>query len=195
MLAHYMKDEGFTHGLLNGDIHTANQMAAGLESRNQAKTFIYALLYGAGDAKLGTVVGGNAEDGGRLRQSFFDNLPAFKVLKDRVSRASKRGYLKGLDGRKLFVRSEHAALNTLLQGAGAIVMKKALVLLNDKMSGMDAHFVANVHDEWQIEVHASVSQRVGELGVEAIEQAGLDFNLRCGLTGEYNVGNNWADTH
>jgi len=195
MLAHYMNDEGFTYELLNGDIHTANQMAAGLESRNQAKTFIYALLYGAGDAKLGTVVGGNADDGGRLRQSFFDNLPAFKVLKDRVARAAKRGYLKGLDGRKLFVRSEHAALNTLLQGAGAIVMKKALVLLNDKMSGMDAHFVANVHDEWQIEALEDVSQRVGELGVEAIEQAGLEFNLRCSLTGEYQIGDSWSETH
>ena len=74
-------------------------------------------------------------------------------------------------------------------------MKKALVLLNDKLSGMDAHFVANVHDEWQIEAHESVSQRVGELGVEAIEQAGLDFNLRCGLTGEYQIGDSWSETH
>jgi DNA polymerase I-like protein with 3'-5' exonuclease and polymerase domains len=195
MLAHYMDDEDFTYELLNGDIHTANQMAAGLESRPQAKTFIYALLYGAGDAKLGSVVGGDANDGGRLRQSFFDNLPAFKVLKDRVSRAAKRGYLKGLDKRKLFVRSEHAALNTLLQGAGAIVMKQALVNLQESIKDLDAHFVANVHDEWQIEAHKDVADKVGELGVAAIEQAGKDFYLKCELTGEYNVGNNWADTH
>lgn len=195
MLAHYMDDEGFTYELLNGDIHTANQMAAGLESRPQAKTFIYALLYGAGDAKLGSVVGGDAKDGGRLRQSFFDNLPAFKNLKDRVARAAKRGYLKGLDKRKLFVRSEHAALNTLLQGAGAIVMKQALVNLQESIKDLDAHFVANVHDEWQIEAHKDVADKVGELGVAAIEQAGKDFYLKCELTGEYNVGNNWADTH
>ena len=195
MLAHYMDDEDFTYELLNGDIHTANQMAAGLESRPQAKTFIYALLYGAGDAKLGSVVGGDAKDGGRLRQSFFDNLPAFKHLKDRVSRAAKRGYLKGLDKRKLFVRSEHAALNTLLQGAGAIVMKQALVNLQESIKDLDAHFVANVHDEWQIEAHKDIADKVGELGVAAIEQAGKDFYLKCELTGEYNVGNNWADTH
>ena len=195
MLAHYMDDEGFTYELLNGDIHTANQMAAGLESRPQAKTFIYALLYGAGDAKLGSVVGGDANDGGRLRQSFFDNLPAFKVLKDRVSRAAKRGYLKGLDKRKLFVRSEHAALNTLLQGAGAIVMKQALVNLQESIKDLDAHFVANVHDEWQIEAHKDVADKVGELGVAAIEQAGKDFYLKCELTGEYSVGTSWADTH
>ena len=195
MLAHYMNDEGFTYELLNGDIHTANQIAAGLESRPQAKTFIYALLYGAGDAKLGSVVGGDAKDGGRLRQSFFDNLPAFKHLKDRVAGAAKRGYLKGLDKRKLFVRSEHAALNTLLQGAGAIVMKQAVVNLQETMKDLDAYFVANVHDEWQIEAHKDVADKVGELGVAAIEQAGRDFNLKCELTGEYNVGNSWADTH
>ena len=195
MLAHYMDDEDFTYELLNGDIHTANQMAAGLESRPQAKTFIYALLYGAGDAKLGSVVGGDAKDGGRLRQSFFDNLPAFKNLKDRVARAAERGYLKGLDKRKLFVRSEHSALNTLLQGAGAVIMKQALVNLQESIKDLDAHFVANVHDEWQIEVRADLADKVGELGVAAIEQAGRDFNLKCQLTGEYNVGNNWADTH
>ena len=195
MLAHYMDDEGFTYELLNGDIHTANQVAAGLKSRPQAKTFIYALLYGAGDAKLGTVVGGNAKDGARLRQSFFDNRPAFKHLKDRVARASQRGYLKGLDKRKLFVRSEHAALNTLLQGAGAIVMKQALVNLQENIKDLDAHFVANVHDEWQIEAHKDVADKVGELGILAIEKAGRDFNLKCELTGEYSVGTSWADTH
>ena len=195
MLAHYMDDEEFTYELLNGDIHTANQMAAGLKSRSQAKTFIYALLYGAGDAKLGSVVGGNAKDGGRLRQSFFDNLPAFKNLKDRVARAAERGYLKGLDKRKLFVRSEHSALNTLLQGAGAVIMKQALVNMQESIKDLDAHFVANVHDEWQIEVREDLADEVGKLGVAAIEQAGRDFNLKCQLTGEYNVGNNWADTH
>jgi len=195
MLAHYMDDEDFTYELLNGDIHTANQMAAGLESRPQAKTFIYALLYGAGDAKLGSVVKGNATDGARLRQSFFDNLPAFKTLKDRVARAAKRGYLKGLDKRKLFVRSEHAALNTLLQGAGAIVMKQALVNLQESIKDLDAHFVANVHDEWQIEAHKDIADKVGQLGVAAIQQAGKDFYLKCELTGEYSVGSSWADTH
>ena len=195
MLAHYMNDEGFTYELLNGDIHTANQNAAGLESRPQAKTFIYALLYGAGDAKLGSVVGGDAKDGGRLRQSFFDNLPAFKNLKDRVAGAARRGYLKGLDKRKLFVRSEHAALNTLLQGAGAIVMKQAVVNLQETIKDLDAYFVANVHDEWQIEAHKDVADKVGELGIAAIEKAGNDFNLKCTLTGEYSVGSNWYETH
>ena len=143
------------------------------------------------------MVGGNAKDGTRLRERFFDNLPAFKTLKDRVARASKKGYLKGLDGRKLFVRSEHSALNTLLQGAGAIVMKEALSVLNKslKAEGITNCFVANVHDEWQIEIKEELADRVGILGVKAIEQAGRNLDLKCELTGEYNVGDNWAETH
>jgi len=109
MLAHYMNDEEYTNEILNGDIHTANQELAKLESRDKAKTFIYALMYGAGDEKLGKVVGGSTADGKRARQYFFDNKPTFKSLRDRVQRASAKKYLKGLDGRKLYVRNQHSA--------------------------------------------------------------------------------------
>ena len=195
MLAHYLNDEGYTNEILNGDIHTANQKLAGLQSRDQAKTFIYALLYGAGDAKLGTVAGRGREAGKRLRQSFFDNLPSFKALTGRVQREAADGYVKGLDGRKLTVRSAHAALNTLLQGAGAITMKQAMILLDGKLKHIDAKFVANVHDEWQIECHESVADQVGKLGVESIIEAGKLLNLNCPLDGDYNVGDNWSETH
>ena len=197
MLAHYMKDEDFKNEILHGDIHSTNQRLAGLESRDQAKTFIYALLYGAGDAKLGSVVGGNKRDGSELRKRFFDNLPAFKHLKDTVGRAASKGFLKGLDGRKLYVRSEHAALNTLLQSAGAIVMKQAMLGLNQliKLNTLDAHFVCNVHDEWQLEVKESVADSTGQLGVDAIRQSGKELELFCPLDGEYKIGDNWSDTH
>ncbi len=197
MLAHYMKDEDFKNEILHGDIHSANQRLAGLESRNQAKTFIYALLYGAGDEKLGSVVGGNRRDGTKLRKHFFDNLPAFKHLKDAVGRAASKGFLKGLDGRKLYVRSEHAALNTLLQSAGAIVMKHAMINLHRdiKLNTLDAHFVCNVHDEWQIEVLEKQADFVGQLGVDAIRRTGEELELFCELDGEYKVGANWSETH
>ena len=195
MLAHYMNDEDYTNEILNGDIHTANQKLAGLESRNQAKTFIYALLYGAGDERLGSVAGGGRNAGRKLRKSFISNLPSFAHLKNRIGRAAAKGYLKALDGRKLHVRSQHSALNTLLQGAGAIVMKQALVILNDKIKDLDAHFVANVHDEWQIEVREDQAEQVGKLGVEAIREAGEVLELKCPLDGEYNIGDNWSETH
>ena len=197
MLAHYMKDEDYTNEIINGDIHTANQRLAGLESRNQAKTFIYALLYGAGDEKLGSVAGGGRTTGKKLRESFLNNLPSFAALKDRVSNASSRGYLTGLDGRRLQVRSEHSALNTLLQAAGAIVMKKALVILDDyaKLWKLDYKIIGNIHDEVQSEVAEKDAEKFGWLAVECLKAAGLEFNLRCPLDGEYKVGTTWADTH
>ena len=195
MLAHYMDDGEYTNEIINGDIHTHNQRIAGLESRSQAKTFIYALLYSAGDPRLGTVVGGGRDAGARLRKLFFDNLPAFKTLKDRVGRASKKGYIKGLDGRKLIVRSQHAALNTLLQGAGALAMKRALILFSEYIKDLDAQCVANVHDEWQVESKAEHAEEVGRLGVQAIQDAGTAFKLNCPLDGEYKIGDNWYETH
>jgi DNA polymerase-1 len=197
MLAHYMDDKEFTDVLLTEDIHTRNQMAAGLETRPQAKTFIYAFLYGAGDAKIGTIVGGSAKDGSRLKQRFLRNTPALENLRERVGRASGRGYLRGLDGRRLHVRSEHAALNTLLQAAGAIVMKKALVLLDDyaQQWNLNYKFIGNIHDEVQTEVSEKHAEKFGYLAVECLKAAGLAFDLRCPLDGEYKVGNTWAETH
>ena len=197
MLAHYMNDKEFTDVLLTDDIHTRNQMAAGLETRPQAKTFIYAFLYGAGDAKIGTIVGGSARDGADLKQRFLRNTPSLESLRERVIRASGRGYLTGLDGRKLRVRSEHAALNTLLQAAGAIVMKKALVILDvyAKQWNLDYKLIGNIHDEVQSEVATDQAEKYGWLAVECLKAAGVEFNLRCPLDGEYKVGTTWAETH
>jgi len=198
MLAHYMNDDAYTNEVVSGDIHTANQTAAGLQTRNQAKTFIYAFLYGAGSAKIGTVVGGSAKEGQKLIDNFLRNTPKLQRLRKAVADAyAKRGRLPGLDGRKLLVRSEHSALNTLLQGAGAIVMKKAVVILHKRLNRAKIwhQFVANVHDEWQIECKEADAETVGQYGVESIAQAGVEFKMNCPLAGEYKVGNNWKETH
>ena len=197
MLAHFMDDKNYTKEILEGDIHTANMKAAGLTDRDQAKTFIYAFLYGAGPAKIGQIVGGGEREGKRLIDSFLKNTPALQKLKDKVSRLAEKEWLPGLDGRRLIVRSQHAALNTLLQGAGAIVMKQALIMLNRKLihANMDARFVANVHDEWQIETTEQDAETVGHFAVQSIRQAGIRLNLRCPLDGEFKVGLNWAATH
>ena len=203
MLAHYMEDEDYVRAVVEGqkedgtDIHTKNQIAAGLKTRDQAKTFIYALLYGAGPGKIGLVVGGSEREGKRLIETFLANTPALEKLRTKVSRNAEKGWLKGLDGRHLQIRSAHAALNTLLQGAGAIVMKKALVLLDRKIKAMklDAKFVANVHDEWQIEVAEKDADMVAAMGIQSIRQAGQKFKLNCPLDGEANIGYTWGDTH
>ena len=197
LLAHYMADEDYINEIINGDIHTTNQNLAGLKSRDEAKTFIYALIYGAGDEKIGSIVNGNRAEGKRLRERFLNSNTAFSNLKNRVDRAAEKKYLKGLDGRKIFLRHKHAALNTLLQGGGAIAMKKAMCFLQAliNLNGVDAKFVANIHDEWQIQVKESQADFVGELGVKSIEKAGEHYNMRCPLTGEYKIGDSWYETH
>jgi len=198
MLAHYMDDEGYTNEIINGDIHETNQRLAKLKSRNQAKTFIYALCYGAGNAKLGSIIGGSSRAGKQLREQFFDSNPSFKALTNRVDRAASKGYLKGLDGRKIILRHQHSALNTLLQGGGAIAMKKGLMLLNEALESSDktdVKIVANIHDEWQIEVPEHDAEWVGKVAVKCIEEAGDFFNMRCPLTGEYKIGDSWNETH
>jgi len=198
MLAHYMNDEGYTNEILTGDIHTANQLAAGLETRDQAKTFIYAFLYGAGDAKIGSIAGGSAATGKKLKEQFLSNTPALKELRERIiHNAEVRGHLLGLDGRKLIIRSSHAAVNTLLQSAGAIIMKKALTLLEKYaiINTIEFKLVGNIHDEIQAEVPEEQADKFGWLAVDCIRAAGKEFNLNCPLDGNYKIGNNWKETH
>ncbi|MGY5979085.1 DNA polymerase [Stenotrophomonas pavanii] len=204
-LAHFMaKHDGgeYAKVILEGDIHSVNQAAAGLPTRDNAKTFIYAFLYGAGDAKLGSIVGKGRQAGAKLRSKFLAGLPALeKLVRGVKKRAAEKGYLIGLDGRKLHIRSDHAALNTLLQSAGALVMKKALVILDADLQaaglvpGVHYEFLANVHDEWQIEVDEDKAQFVGKTAQAAIRKAGDHFGFRCPLDGEFKIGRNWAETH
>ena len=203
MLAHSMKDEDYVRTVCEGsskdgtDVHTVNQRAAGLASRDNAKTFIYAFLYGAGDAKIGSIVGGSARDGTKLKAKFLAQTPALAKLLERVSKQAAKGWVPGLDGRRIWVRSEHAALNSLLQGAGAVAMKKALVLFDDKVKAnkWTVKYVANVHDEIQLETSPELADTVGKACVESIREAGEFFKLRCPLDGEYKYGKSWRHTH
>jgi len=203
MLAHFMKDEDYVRTVTEGsskdgtDVHTVNQRAAGLATRDLAKTFIYAFLYGAGDAKIGSIVGGSARDGAALKDKFLKQTPALGRLLATVAKHAEKGSVPGLDGRRIWVRSEHAALNSLLQGAGAIVMKKALVIFNDKikLNKWPVKLVANVHDEFQFEVPAQLAEVTGEAAKQSIIEAGVFYKLRCPLDGEYKYGANWRETH
>lgn len=197
MLAHYMNDERYTHEVVNGDIHTANQTAAGLESRDKAKTFIYAFIYGAGSKKIGSIIGGSERDGERAKEKFLRATPSLRSLREKVERVAQRRWVRGLDQRKIIIRYPHAALNTLLQGAGAIVMKYALTLLEEYVirKQIKAFPVVNVHDEFQYEVEESRAEEFGRLAVQSIIDAGKQLNVRCPLNGEYKIGNNWSETH
>jgi DNA polymerase I-like protein with 3'-5' exonuclease and polymerase domains len=204
-LAHFMArwdDGAYANVVLHGDIHTANQQAAGLAERNQAKTFIYAFLYGAGPEKIGSIVGKGRAAGLALRNRFLKQTPAIAELSAAVQKkAAATKTLKGLDGRNLSVRSAHSSLNTLLQSAGALVMKKALVLLDGTLQsegytpGVDYEFLLNIHDEFQIAVKPEIADHVASTSVQSIQRAGQAFKFRCRLDGEAKVGDSWADTH
>ena len=202
MLAHYMNDKEFTEQVLHGDIHSYNQRLAGLPTRDSAKTFIYAFIYGAGDAKLGSIVDGTKADGTRLRNTFLSALPSLGRLIEQVKKASLRGYLIGLDGRKIMMRKQddgsvmqHKALNTLLQCAGAVVMKKSIVYLDEWSKDLDSMKVIDMHDEGQADVSEKDAELYAEYAVKSIVQAGTHFNLNIPLDAEAKIGDNWAETH
>lgn len=197
MLAHYMNDAAYTKEVVEGDVHTANQKAAGLPTRDNAKTFIYAFLYGAGAGKIGQVVNGTAKDGQRLIDNFLNNMPALKALRSKVDKLAGRGYLIGLDGRVLNIRNKHAALNLLLQGAGAIVCKewlKFIIILATKAK-LDFNLVASVHDEYQFEVRKGQEEAFGAITKEAMKLTEESLKVNCPLDCEYKTGLSWSDTH
>lgn len=197
-LAHYLYawDKGaYTKELLEGDIHTANQKAAGLPTRDDAKTFIYAFLYGAGDGKIGSIVGGSNAEGKKLKESFLRRIPAIRKLTEAVTaKVNRTNVLIGLDGRKLPCRSSHSALNLLLQSAGAVVMKQALVEFS-RMAKLPYELHGNIHDEVQFSCDAKDADALGRCFVNALAKAGKVLGFKCPLDGEYSVGSNWSETH
>lgn len=234
MLGHYMAryDGGaYVETVVNGDkkvgtdVHSVNRKVIGLRTRDGAKTWMYAYLYGAGDLKLGMTFYEDMTEawqdefnlkyppgeereralmrlGSKGRKRIETGLPALGQLQaDVKQKAKKQKRIKGLDGRWLHIRAQHSALNTLLQGGGAIVMKKALVLAYDAFlergwqHGREFAFVVNVHDEFQKEVIPELAEEVGALAADAIRRAGEAFNLRCPLAGSADYGRSWADTH
>jgi DNA polymerase I-like protein with 3'-5' exonuclease and polymerase domains len=224
-------DGAFAEAVVSGkkedgsDQHTINQKLIGLHSRDSAKTWYYAFIYGAQDYKLGTIIVEDFPDekqlrfyskypsgpkrdrayqrlGKRSRDRMMAGLPAMARFIEAVQKAASRGWLKSLDGSRLLVRSQHSALNTLLQSAGAIVMKKALVIMDDLFQtdlkltpGQDYEFVGNIHDEVQIETTEEHAEDIGRSAAESIRLAGEHFNFRCPLAGNYAIGKTWAETH
>ena len=205
MLAHYMNDPDYIEELLSGDIHTANQKAAGLPTRDDAKTFIYALNYGAGNAKIGSIIGAGAPQRASSKRKFLKATPALKRLIDGVREAGMRGYLIGLDKRRVRLRRDkitnavqiHKAPNTLLQTAGALVMKYSMVILDQwiREFELSSRKVIDMHDEGQYEVLPQDAELHGMLACYSIVEAGRQLGLRLPLAGEYKIGESWATTH
>lgn len=248
-LAHYMDDKEYTRKLLEEDIHVVNQLAAGLPTRKKAKTFIYAWLLGAGDLKIGEIVGVTEEEfeelftyakrhdppypvrgsyqnsnlfkyitsklkregvpvlrrtvatiikGFRVKERFLDRTPSLKRLKTvDLPNAAKEGYVTGLDGRRLWIPSEHLAMSLYLQGFEAVVMKVAMDIYHREAAKVKLPFkqVGFVHDEFQIEVREDRAHELGGIVVNAFQTAGTLLKTRCPIDADYRIGKNWAMTH
>jgi DNA polymerase-1 len=174
-------------------------------------------LYGAGDAKIGSIIGKGPKQGKLIKQKFLAGLPALAKLKEAIDRKitevvgkdargnpvrrlKKDAHLVGLDGRLILIKSQHAALNYLLQSAGSLLVKQATVYFNEEMDKRFRHGeqwaqVGHFHDEMQVAVRKDIAEEVGKLAVECFERAGRHFNFRCPITGEFKTGANWAETH
>lgn len=205
MLAHYIGDENYTAQILDGDIHSYNQTLAGLPTRDNAKTFIYAFLYGGGDGKIGEIIGGTAADGKEIKARFMKALPKLAALIDKVQlTASRHGYVDAIDGRRLYLRKgddgkyqTHKALNVLLQGAGAIVMKYAMSYLDTRVRKLKlrAIKVLDVHDEGQWTCHPDDVTALRKEMETCVKWAGEYLNMNCPLASDSIVGLSWVDTH
>ena len=223
MLASCMGDDSYTQSILNGDksigtdIHSVNQGLAGLATRAQAKTFIYGFLFGAGDAKIGEIVGRGAKEGRAIKEKFLSKLPKLAALLDKLTKEWRKtashkpndwgrldyynGVVTGIDGRPIAVSSEHQILVYLLQNMEAVLMQHALVILDgwlvDKgwTHGVEYGYVATIHDEIQAEVRDDCVEEYSVLAEEAIAEAGRRLQLKCPQKGEADAGINWYETH
>jgi DNA polymerase I-like protein with 3'-5' exonuclease and polymerase domains len=199
------------------DIHTYNAKLFGIYDGNEditkatrdlSKRLIYCILYGGGSKKTGSIVSPGLSEtkqyevGKATIDTFYRNLPAIKRLKDKIEeRIDARGYLVGIDGRRLQIRSKHSALNQLLQSTGAISVKKATVILYDALNneglkwGEDYAFVAHIHDEVQAMVRPKYTELYKKLAIDSFRKSGEYFQLLCPFTGEAREGQNWMETH
>jgi DNA polymerase I-like protein with 3'-5' exonuclease and polymerase domains len=195
--AHYLNDQEYINEVVYGDVHTRNQKAFGVETRDLAKTVLYATLYGASPAKIATIVGASPKRGTQIINNFCKAVPAYDRLKSKVEKLSEKGTLPGIGGYQLKVRSAHSSLNTLLQSAGAIISKVWLIQIKKALKAEKIPYkqVAWVHDEVQIETPEQYGDRVGQLCVEAAKQAGEILQFRCPVGAEYGIAKNWAGSH
>lgn len=204
VMAHYLNDDNLTYEILHGDFHTLiwKTIDEFVASRSNAKNVEYAFIYGAGDSKLGQMADDRkklpvAQCGAEIRKRINQGIPALGDLTDRVIREARKGYVTAIDGRKLWIRSEHSALNTLFQGTGAIVMKTSMLYL-DKWCNKEKivhEKVLDMHDEAQHLVIPEQAELFGNLAVKAIQQTGQYFKMNCPLDADYKIGQNWAETH
>lgn len=208
VLAHLMKSEEYVHAIVSGtkedetDIHNLNRKALGMShiTRDDAKTFIYAFLLGAGVGKIAQILRVNQKEAAQAIENFLNSIDGLADLKKKAIPAiARRGWFRGLDGRQVKVPSEHKTLAGMLQNGESVIMKHAAIQWVRQADGMDLNFklVTWPHDEWQTELigYHGEATLLGELQRQSIVDTGEKFNMICPLAGSTDIGRNWKDTH
>jgi len=208
VLAHLMRSEEYVHAIVSGkkedetDIHNLNRKALGMShiTRDMAKTFIYAFLLGAGNAKIAQILKVNQKEAGQAVDNFMESIEGLaKLKKKRIPEIASRGWFKGLDGRKVKVPNQHKTLAGMLQNGESTIMKHAALqwVHRAKRQWIDFKLVTWPHDEWQTEVTGTMrdAELLGEIQRQSIVDTGKNFNMICPLAGSTDIGKNWRDTH
>ena len=197
LLAHYMKNDNFTKEILEGDIHQKNADILGCD-RATAKPFIFAFLYGAGGKKLGSILGVSDKEGNKKKKQYLDSIPALKKLINSVQNiVDGQGYLPGLDDRPIYTESAHKALNYLIQGAEAVVMKYTIIMIEEELekAGLDASILLFYHDEVTYEVKEEQAEQAREIIMRCFEEAPKALGVDIMTCGDCNIGDDYYDVH
>ena len=197
LLAHFMKDPEFTKEVLEGDIHQKNADIIGC-SRATAKPFIFAFLYGAGGKKLGSILGVSEKEGNRIKKMFLNAIPSLKNLIVKVQRiAENQGYIPGLDNRPIHVESAHKALNYLIQGAEAVVMKYTVNMIHKELAkaNIDSNILLFYHDEVTYEVKEQQAETAKQIIIRCFDEAPKELGINIMTCGDCMIGEDYYDVH
>lgn len=198
VLAHYLNNPEFTKQLLEGDPHEYNRQIAGIETRPRAKTFIYAFLLGAGDAKVGQIVGGTTAHGRKTKRRFINNFPGLaELLTSLKGQVERTGRIVLCDGTPVIVTAAHTVLGYLLQGDESRIMKLAMILVDQEVrkQKLDVLKVGDIHDEWQFDVATGHVDAFVRICSESFALVRDIYGYRIPLDCDAKVGLTWAETH
>jgi DNA polymerase-1 len=197
LLAHFMGDDNYTREVLEGDIHQKNADILGC-SRNNAKPFIFAYLYGAGGKKLGSILGVSDKEGNKLKKKFTAAFPALGALIDKVKNiVDQQGFIPGLDDRPIYTESQHKALNYLIQGAESVVMKATVIMVDDELekAGLDAKILLMYHDEVTYEVREDQTEQARDIIMRCFEEAPKALGVDIMTCGDCKIGDDYYQVH
>ena len=195
--AHYLKSEAYIKKVLENDAHQVHADLAGV-SRDEAKGLFFSILFGAGVGKVANLLGIPQNRAKELRTKFIDSIPNFKNLMNKAQeQVNNKGYLPGIDGRKVFPGEAYKALNYLIQSCEACLMKATLVMAREKLKEANIDFkqLLFYHDEFTFEINESDKEKAGEIIKQAFIEAPKAYNVNIMEAGDVVTGKDYFEVH